>query len=63
MRALLRLVFVLTALLAASACELAVPFNPESQPCGVNDECLPGYACTHDSATDAGTCKSLPDGG
>lgn len=63
MRALLRLVSVLTALLAASACELAVPFDPESQPCGANDECLTGYVCKHASGTDAGTCKSVPDGG
>ena len=63
MRALLRLVALMTALLAASGCELAVPFNDESQPCGANDECLTGYVCKHASGTDAGTCKSVPDGG
>ena len=65
MRALLRLVSVMTALLAASGCELAVPFNDESQPCGANDECVPPskYVCKHDAATDAGTCKLRPDGG
>lgn len=36
----------------ASACSLAVDFDPEGQPCDSRDQCLEGYVC------EAGVCVS-----
>jgi len=58
-----------SAAILAVGCELAVPFDDESQPCGVNDECLPGFICKSDNGkklckrgTDAGVNQPIDSG-
>lgn len=77
MRSLRSLLCFAALAVGATACSLALDFDPEGQPCDERGQCLAGYTCRQGyceasdstdggTSTDAGTRTdggTLPDGG
>lgn len=65
MRSLRSLLCFAALALGATACSLALDFDPEGQPCDERGQCLAGYTCHlgYCEASASGDGGTTPDGG